>query len=57
MAATAAPQQLSNALLEFSLDGRFPDDIASFSPVSETGLEPAIEALSKNQTELKVCRA
>lgn len=53
----AAPQQLSNALLEFSIDGRFPDDISSLPPVSDTDLGPAIEALAANKTELEVrCR-
>lgn len=52
---TAPAEQLSDALLDFALEGRFPDDVTSFPPVSTTDLGPAIEALAKNQKELEVC--
>ncbi|KAM6512298.1 ribosome biogenesis protein ytm1 [Fusarium solani] len=46
-------QQLSDALVSFSLDGRFPDDVSLLPPVSETDLQPAIEALAKAKQELE----
>ncbi|KAH7165735.1 hypothetical protein EDB81DRAFT_263183 [Dactylonectria macrodidyma] len=53
--ATAAesPQQLSDALVAFALQGRFPDDISNFPPVSETDLRPAIQALDKAKKDLE----
>ena len=56
MAAKPEPpsQQLSDALVSFSLDGRFPDDVSVLPPVSETDLQPAIEALAKAKQELEV---
>ncbi|KAI1067259.1 hypothetical protein LB506_004034 [Fusarium annulatum] len=55
MAATTeqAPQQLSDALVAFSLEGRFPDDISVLPPVSETDLQPAIQALAKAKRDLE----
>lgn len=55
MAAETEPlsQQLSDALVSFSLDGRFPDDVSVLPPVSETNLQPAIEALAKAKQELE----
>ncbi|UPK93372.1 hypothetical protein LCI18_004307 [Fusarium solani-melongenae] len=55
MAAKTGPpsQQLSDALVSFSLDGRFPDDVSVLPPVSETDLQPAIEALAKAKQELE----
>ncbi|KAJ4141920.1 ribosome biogenesis protein ytm1 [Fusarium falciforme] len=55
MAAETEPpsQQLSDALVSFSLDGRFPDDVSVLPPVSETDLQPAIEALAKAKQELE----
>ncbi|KAL2677202.1 hypothetical protein Neosp_010970 [[Neocosmospora] mangrovei] len=46
-------QQLSDALVSFSLDGRFPDDVSVLPPVSKTDLQPAIEALAKAKQELE----
>ncbi|KAI8659845.1 hypothetical protein NCS56_01202600 [Fusarium sp. Ph1] len=46
-------QQLTDALVSFSLDGRFPDDVSVLPPVSETDLQPAIEALAKAKQELE----
>ncbi|RGP66806.1 centromere kinetochore zw10 like [Fusarium sporotrichioides] len=55
MAATTenAPQQLSDALVAFSLEGRFPDDISVLPPVSETNLQPAIQALAEAKQGLE----
>lgn len=50
----SSSQQLSDALVSFSLDGRFPDDVSVLPPVSETNLQPAIEALAKAKKELEV---
>ncbi|KAL6360700.1 hypothetical protein LRP88_06407 [Fusarium phalaenopsidis] len=53
-AETESPsQQLTDALVSFSLDGRFPDDVSVLPPVSETDLQPAIEALAKAKQELE----
>ncbi|KAI8714739.1 hypothetical protein NCS52_01194600 [Fusarium sp. LHS14.1] len=49
----ASSQKLSDALVSFSLDGRFPDDVSVLPPVSETDLQPAIEALAKAKQELE----
>ncbi|KAF4463103.1 Centromere kinetochore zw10 like [Fusarium albosuccineum] len=46
-------QQLSEALVAFSLDGRFPDDVSALPPVSETDLQPAIQALAKANQDLE----
>ncbi|RSL42281.1 hypothetical protein CEP54_015535 [Fusarium duplospermum] len=46
-------QQLSDALVSFSLDGRFPDDVSVLPPISETDLQPAIQALAKAKQELE----
>lgn len=56
MAAETEPssQQLSDALVSFSLDGRFPEDVSVLPPVSETDLQPAIQALAKAKQELEV---
>ncbi|KAF4453039.1 Centromere/kinetochore protein zw10 like protein [Fusarium austroafricanum] len=48
-----APQNLSDALVAFTLEGRFPDDVSSLPPVSETDLQPAIQALAKAKQELE----
>ncbi|KAF4970002.1 hypothetical protein FSARC_2905 [Fusarium sarcochroum] len=55
MAATTeqAPQQLSDALVAFSLEGRFPDDVSVLPPVSETELQPAIRALAQAKKGLE----
>ncbi|KAM0433973.1 hypothetical protein ACHAPT_003917 [Fusarium lateritium] len=49
----SSSQQLSDALVSFSLDGRFPDDVSLLPPVSETDLQPAINALAKAKQELE----
>lgn len=56
MAATTeqAPQQLSDAIVAFSLEGRFPEDVSALPPVSETDLQPAIQALANAKKELEV---
>ncbi|CEI69401.1 hypothetical protein FVEN_g6928 [Fusarium venenatum] len=55
MAATTenASRQLSDALVAFSLEGRFPDDISVLPPVSETDLQPAIQALAEAKQGLE----
>ncbi|KAF7558063.1 hypothetical protein G7046_g5889 [Stylonectria norvegica] len=50
---TANPEQLSDAIVFFSLDGRFPDDVSHLPPVSQTNLEPAIQALGKAKQGLE----
>ncbi|KAJ4024485.1 ribosome biogenesis protein ytm1 [Fusarium irregulare] len=52
-ATTEAPQKLSDALVAFSLEGRFPDDISVLPPVSETDLQPAIQALAEAKQGLE----
>ncbi|KAH7151986.1 hypothetical protein B0J13DRAFT_497658 [Dactylonectria estremocensis] len=51
--ATEPAQQLSNALVAFALQGRFPDDISHLPPVSETDLQPAIQALDRAKKDLE----
>ncbi|KAK7432380.1 ribosome biogenesis protein ytm1 [Neonectria magnoliae] len=46
-------QQLSDALVAFSLEGRFPDDISLLPPVSEIDLQPAIKALARAKKDLE----
>ncbi|KAL3959127.1 hypothetical protein ACCO45_007289 [Purpureocillium lilacinum] len=53
MATAAQPQRLSDAILGFALDGKFPDDIAELPPVSDTDLQPAIDSLARTTTELE----
>ncbi|KAG9250246.1 uncharacterized protein F5Z01DRAFT_378227 [Emericellopsis atlantica] len=53
MATTSEPNHLSEAIVAFSLEGKFPDDIASFLPVSQTNLGPTIEALDKAKAQLE----
>ncbi|KAL6913780.1 hypothetical protein FSST1_011540 [Fusarium sambucinum] len=55
MAATTenASCQLSDALVAFSLEGRFPDDVSVLPPVSETDLQPAIQALAEAKQGLE----
>ncbi|KAH7246420.1 hypothetical protein BKA59DRAFT_501454 [Fusarium tricinctum] len=48
-----APQQLSDAIVAFSLEGRFPEDVSALPPVSETDLQPAIQALANAKKELE----
>ncbi|KAH0497937.1 hypothetical protein TgHK011_005219 [Trichoderma gracile] len=53
MAAAAESQQLSNAILSFALEGRFPEDAAALKSVSETDLDPTIEALGKAKADIE----
>ncbi|KAF4990395.1 hypothetical protein FGRMN_8530 [Fusarium graminum] len=48
-----APRQLSDAIVAFSLEGRFPEDVSVLPPVSETDLQPAIQALAEAKKELE----
>ncbi|KAM4066481.1 centromere/kinetochore zw10 domain-containing protein [Hirsutella rhossiliensis] len=53
MAAAVDSRRLSDALVSFSLDGHFPENIAELPPVSETDLEPAIGDLATTKNELE----
>lgn len=53
MAATAESQQLSNAILSFALEGSFPEDATALQSVSETDLNPTIEALGKAKLDIE----
>ncbi|KAF4974492.1 hypothetical protein FZEAL_8608 [Fusarium zealandicum] len=46
-------QKLSDALVAFSLEGRFPDDVSVLPPVSDTDLQPAIQALTRAKQEVE----
>ena len=48
------PKQLSDALVAFTLEGRFPDDISGLPSVSDTNLQPSIEALTQAKRNLEV---
>lgn len=54
MAVTEEAKKLSDALLSFTLEGHFPEDIGSLPPVSGTDLEPAIQSLEEAKRELEV---
>ena len=54
MATAAESQQLSNAILSFALEGSFPEDATALQSVSETDLNPTIEALSKAKADIEV---
>lgn len=54
MATTIESRQLSDAVLSFSIDGRFPDEISALPPVSETDLGPSIESLEAAKIKLEV---
>lgn len=54
MTAAAAPRQLSDAIINFSLERKFPDEISSLPLVSEIDLQPTIEALEVAKTNLEV---
>lgn len=45
--------QLSEAIVAFTRDGTFPDDV-SLPPVSQIDLQPTIDALDEAKTELEV---
>lgn len=53
MATMTQAQQLSDAVIAFALEGTFPEDVSSLPPVSDTDLEPAIQALSQTKSELE----
>ncbi|KAK1253341.1 hypothetical protein MKX07_001418 [Trichoderma sp. CBMAI-0711] len=53
MAAIAESQQLSNAILSFALEGSFPEDATALQSVSETDLNPTIEALGKAKSDIE----
>ncbi|KAF3077553.1 hypothetical protein CFAM422_000316 [Trichoderma lentiforme] len=53
MATTTEPQQLSNAILSFALEGSFPDDITALPSVSETDLDPTIRALGEAKVAIE----
>ncbi|EHK25981.1 uncharacterized protein TRIVIDRAFT_211539 [Trichoderma virens Gv29-8] len=53
MAAATEPQQLSNAVLSFALEGSFPDDVSALPSVSETDLDPTIVALGKAKVDIE----
>ncbi|KAG6004383.1 hypothetical protein E4U21_001103 [Claviceps maximensis] len=48
-----ASQQLSDAIVNFSLEGKFPDDFSSLPLVSEIDLQPTIEALEVAKANLE----
>lgn len=54
MATAAAPRQLSDAIVNFSLEGHFPEQISSLPLVSEIDLQPTIEALEEAKRNLEV---
>ncbi|KAL7945422.1 hypothetical protein V8C42DRAFT_323111 [Trichoderma barbatum] len=53
MAAATEPQQLSDAILAFALEGSFPDDVTALPSVSETDLNPTIRALDKAKVDIE----
>ncbi|KAG5940845.1 hypothetical protein E4U59_002189 [Claviceps monticola] len=53
MATAAAPQQLSDAIVNFSLESQFPEQISSLPLVSEIDLQPTIEALEEAKRNLE----
>ncbi len=54
MAATMGAQKMSDAIMAFALDGRFPEDASELPPVSGTDLQPTIESLDKAKADLQV---
>ncbi|KAG5981747.1 hypothetical protein E4U55_002597 [Claviceps digitariae] len=48
-----APQQLTDAIVNFSLEGTFPDEFSSLPLVSEIDLQPTIEALEVAKANLE----
>ncbi|PNY28788.1 Is centromere binding protein at prophase [Tolypocladium capitatum] len=53
MATATDSQRLRDAMVAFALDGAFPEHIAELPPVSETDLQPTIDALARAETELE----
>ena len=54
MASTMAPGQLSKTLIDFSMNGEFPDETISASVVGNEALPAAVEALSQAKLSLEV---
>ena len=57
MAISADAKKISDALLSFTLEGQFPNDVSSLPSVSGTDLEPAIKALEEAKQQLEVGRS
>ncbi|KAM0523210.1 hypothetical protein ACHAPE_001704 [Trichoderma viride] len=53
MATATEPQQLSSAVISFTLDGDFPEDAAALQAVSGTDLGPTIAALDKAKVDIE----
>ncbi|KAL6902458.1 hypothetical protein GGI43DRAFT_340097 [Trichoderma evansii] len=53
MATATEPQQLSSAIISFTLDRNFPEDAAALLAVSETDLGPTIAALDKAKVDIE----
>ncbi|TWU73379.1 hypothetical protein ED733_001995 [Metarhizium rileyi] len=53
MAAVAEQRQLGDAIVAFSLNGAFPEDLSSLLPVSEIDLQLTILALAQAKTDLE----
>lgn len=56
MATATEPQQLSSAIISFTLDGNFPEGAAALLAVSETDLGPTIAALDKAKVDIEVLK-
>lgn len=54
MTVSQESQHLSDAVIAFSLDGRFPEEIANLPPVTGTDLQPAIDNLEQTRQDLEV---
>ncbi|KAG6041598.1 hypothetical protein E4U41_003335 [Claviceps citrina] len=53
MTEATAPQQLSDAIVNFSLKGEFPQEFSSLLLVSEIDLQPTLEALELAKADLE----
>ncbi|KAL7922486.1 hypothetical protein ACQKWADRAFT_292559 [Trichoderma austrokoningii] len=53
MATATEPQQLSSAVISFTLDGNFPEDAAALLAVSGTDLGPTIAALDNAKVDIE----
>ncbi|PFH57563.1 hypothetical protein XA68_14869 [Ophiocordyceps unilateralis] len=53
MAPASDSQRLSDAVVSFCLQGCFPDDISDLRPVSDTDVQPTIEALASSKDQLE----
>lgn len=56
MATATEPQQLSSAIISFTLDGNFPEGASALLAVSETDLGPTIAALDKAKVDIEVLK-